>query len=164
MAILPNRTVPKVTSVAMTRPANTTAYTAGQVFNDVGATAIAFTSVIQTAGSGGIVSGGKLIINSIANPTVTYRLFLFSGDPGTTTDGTTFALAWANRALRIGWIDFVNPVVGSDCIEYTGLVSDQSLLFNLGSTGTTIYGQMITNTAYTPTSGLLSVVSLATLS
>jgi hypothetical protein len=137
----------------ITRPANTTAYTAGDVVNDNSTTTFAFANAARIAAGSGSVFGCRMILNSTTTANATFRLWLFNASPGALTDNAAYSLTYAQRGSRIGYFDLAAPIVGSDCVEIIG-TSGQSIPmgFDLPS-GTTLYGVLTATAAYVPTSG-----------
>ena len=139
----------------VTRPANTTAYTAGDV---VGATAAAieFTNV---GSGGGVGSGGHFIITdadlrfdltSVPAGMTTFRLHLYDATPGSAyADNAAWDLPSGDRANYLGYIDLGTPVdVGSTLFVQVGDLKKKIWIKNSAA----LFGYLVTNGGYTPAS------------
>lgn len=142
-------------TASFTRPANTTAYTAEDAVNDNTSTPhiLAFTSAETTP-----KTGQDIIIKSLKvstdNATVTngsFRLYICKASQTITADNTAQTLLYANRANRVGYIDFTlaSGGTGSDCGE--AVITGETIPFKLSSNA--FYGYIVAKAAYTPASG-----------
>lgn len=120
-----------------TRPADTTAYAAGDAIGASGSVVFTFDTGALGVPSGLIV-GARLIRDATTNTTVRFRGIVYDGAPtvASDADNAQFPLTWANRTVRRGYIDFSNPLTGdaasgNDCTDYTGVLNNpQGILFN----------------------------------
>jgi len=107
------------------RPADVTAYTAGDA---IGAVAdVKFTFDLAAAGiPAGLIVAARLIRNQVNNTSVRFRAGVHDAVPGTLPagDNAPAPMLWGNRVTRRGWVDFSNPIVGSDCADYAGVLSN----------------------------------------
>lgn len=136
----------------ITRPANTTAYAAGDV---LGATAAAISFIGLPAGPTR-ASGGDLFITSVdlrihvsAIPAgmTSFRLHLYDATPPSAlADNAAWDLPSGDRANYIGYIDLGTPAdVGSTLYCRADAVNAQ---IRVGSTG--VFGYLVTNGGFTP--------------
>ena len=139
-------------SVSTTRPANTTAYTAGDV---VGAS----TSVTSALSFTGLTAGEMMITSSqfmindtaILSGETTYQLHLYSATPGSAyVDNAAWDLPSGDRSTYLGYITLGAPVLMGASTLY---VENNILNKQITLTGTTLYAYLITNGGYTPESG-----------
>lgn len=146
----------------ITRPANTTAYTAGDV---VGATAAAITfSAIGTASKPLLITDAtlRLDVASIPSGMTSFRLHLYSvTPPSALADNAVWDLPSGDRASYLGYIDLGAPVdVGSTLyVQQSGV----NKLITLGAS-TSLFGYLVTNGAYTPSSAAVHNVTLSAIS
>jgi len=146
------------TTATITRPSNTTAYTAGDVVGDTGGSAI-----ISLTAAG--PSAGFVIIQSISmvfsDSTVpsgmgAFRIHMYSASPTAIADNAAFDLLSGDRATYIGYIDLPAPQdLGSTIytqVDYPGR------LIKLAAASTTLFVELETRGAYTPVSA--STVSI----
>jgi hypothetical protein len=148
-------------SVTITRPANVTAYTAGDVIGQ------ADTSVAANAGDAihvfdnvpvrAVIHGATLRIDLATIPAgmTTLRLHLYSSAPDAILDNAAWDLSSAtNRGAYQGYIEFTPADLGSS------LWSQVSPNLRVTSSGGRLYGLLVTTAGYTPTSGEVMKVTL----
>ncbi len=152
-------------SLAITRPSNTTAYTAGDVIgvadsatpSSAGSAILAFTLKGIASGQA-LITGADLTINLTAVPAsmTSFRLHLYDTSPTAILDNAAWDLPSGDRGYYLGYIDLGTPVdVGSTLFVQTDQINKQITL----KTGT-LYGELVTNGGYTPTSGAVCTVRL----
>jgi hypothetical protein len=169
MALLTGSSV-YTASVALTRPSNTTAYTAGDV---VGA---ADTTTAANAGNAiltfGNVSapGGAIRIDSVdlsINNTVVpsgmdaFRLHLYSVPPAAILDNAAFDLTLTETPRYLGFVTIALPVdIGSTLYSSTVNIGKVVRMLPYSQT---LFAKLETRGAYTPASGTLYTVKLSTV-
>ena len=142
------------TKVERTRPADTTAYAAKDVVADSTATptVITFPAIVKRNGSEGYIVAARLMTDQSTN-TARYRLHLYATAPTPIADNAPFAMLYANRENRIGFIDFsAMQTEGTGSTAALALNTEVRLAFRAGAT-TAIYGVLETLDAFTPASG-----------
>jgi hypothetical protein len=87
-----------------------------------------------------------------------YRLWLWRDTVAAVADNAQFALLWANRANRIGFIDFAHTTGGTGSDSSSSLATFVNLPFT--TAGTALFGQLTTS-GYTPASGEQHFIELA---
>lgn len=117
----------KTFSVEITRPANTTVYSANDVVADVSAAFIQFANVAKANGAGVKITRVRIQTEDTGVAGKKFNLHLYKEAPTFIADNAAFAVSYANATKRIGAI----PVVMG-----TG---------NLGTVGMNDYNVMITN-------------------
>ena len=133
----------------VTRPANVTAYSAGDV---VGATAAAITFPAIGLSDGHIMlTSIDLRIDVAAVPAgmLSFRLHLYTvTPPSALADNAVWALPAGDRANYAGFVDLGVPVdVGSTLFIQTDSVNKH---IKLSAGETALYGYLVTNGAFTP--------------
>lgn len=133
--------------VTITRPADTTAYTAGDVVG----------GVIDLPGLGDRVVNSLLItdanlrldISAIPSGMTSFRLHLYTATPPSAyADNAAWDLPSGDRSIYAGFIDLGSPAdVGSTCFAQ---VTQVNMQIHPGSGTTALYGYLVTNGAYTP--------------
>jgi hypothetical protein len=138
-----------------TRPADTTAYTSGDVVSN----STSSTTVITFSGNilnEAFVTGKSLVIkdaqltkstNSTTN--ASFRLYLYTSAVTVAADNAAFNLVYSNKHLRVGFIDFTLTTGGagtSDCAE--AFVTDANI--NAKLLGANLIGVLVAQGAYTP--------------
>jgi len=137
--------------VSFTRPANTTAYTAGDVIG-TGAGNDAIHTLANIGSSGGyvVVQSIELVLGIAAVPSgmTSFRVHFYDSSPNAAADNSVFDVASADRAKYLGYIDLPAPVdLGSTCftqIDYPGK------LFKLASASTSLFCELQTIGGFTP--------------
>ena len=97
----------EVATATITRPADTTAYTAKDaVSNSTSApAALTFTGLARLAGGSGYIVKARLMTSQAAC-TAAFKLHLFNATPTPINDNAAYTLLYANAASRIGTIEF----------------------------------------------------------
>src|SRR5436309_41001 len=133
---------------AVTRPANTTAYTANDVLGATAA-AITFASIAPSAGGEIIITSAELEIDVAAVPSgmTTFRLYLYSvTPPSALADNAAFDLPSGDRASFLGYVDLGTPVdLGSTLYVRTDAINAQ-----FSAAGANLFGYLVTAGAFTP--------------
>jgi len=141
-------------SASFTRPANTTAYTAKDaVANSASSPAVlTFSDMAGEEGGAGYLVKARLMTNQSANA-ARFRLHLFHTAPTPVNDNDQQTLLWANRANRVGHVDF-------DACQTEGTGSDAAntsnttlrLAFVCAAASKVLYGLLEALDAFTPAS------------
>ena len=132
--------------VTVTRPANTTAYTA----NDVLGGAITFTGMGPSPGGEVIITSVQMEIDVTAIPSgmTSFRLYLYSvTPPSALADNAAWDLPSGDRASYKGYVDLGSPAdLGSTLYVETNGVNKQITVPSGGS----LFGYLVTNGGFTP--------------
>ena len=120
-------TMLKAFSVEITRPANTTVYSAGDVVADVSAAFVKLADVAKTIGAGVKIIRVRIQTEDTGVASKKFNLHMYKDAPTFIADNAAFAVSYANASKRIGAI----PVVMG-----TG---------NLATVGMNDYNQCIVN-------------------
>lgn len=149
-------------AVTITRPSNTTAYTAGDVIGvaDSGTAANAGDAIITLSNigpSGGYVllQSVRLMIGASSVPAGmgAFRLHLYMASPTAILDNAAFDLVAGDVGKYAGYIDLPAPQdLGSILVtqaDYCGTA------IKLDAASTTLYAELETRGAFTPASGTL---------
>jgi len=146
--------------INFTRPANVTAYSAGDVVS--GSTSdsqLDFTSA-GTAGKSIVITEAWLRIDVATKPSgmTMFRLHLYSAAPTAIADNAVWDLSsTGDKSTYLGYIDLLSPVdVGSVLYEQTTNINKQVPL-----TTTTLFGLLVTNAAWTPASAQAISIGLS---
>jgi len=146
-----------VSMASFNRPADTTAYTAGDVVTDTtgGARALQF----PNCGRGGLILNTQLVVAHTA--TADFDLLMFESEPTNHVDNAALALVAADQPKLLGVFRFVNGTkinVGTNLELYraTSAGTDQALppcaYTTAGAAGGVLYGLLVVRTGYTPLS------------
>jgi hypothetical protein len=164
-------------TASFTRPANATAYTAGDVVsNSASATTLMqFPRVVRMEGASGTVVKARLTTDK-KDDTGAYRLFLYTKSEATVSvpaDNAPNTAIYANRPYYIGFLDFPALTSGADTTNSTGsiaiwtggvgsttqpngplaFVADGTKAGNPFAAETAIYGHLVALGTPTPASG-----------
>jgi len=150
-------------TVTITRPSNTTAYTAGDVVGDTGGSAILTLSSIGPSGGYILIQSAALIFSDISVPSGmgAFRVHLFNAAPTAVADNAQFDLTSGERAAYMGYIELNAPQdLGSTLytqLDYPGR------LIKLAAASTTLFAEIETRNAYTPVSASTVELRISTL-
>jgi len=129
----------------VTRPANTTAYSAGDVVGG----AITFATGL-TSGQHAMITGADLQyqISAIPSGMTSFRLYLYDvTPPSAIADNAAWDFASADRSAFLGYIDLGSPVdLGTTCYCQVDNVNHKIKLNGSAN----VFGYLVTATAYTP--------------
>lgn len=147
-------------STSFTRPSDTTAYAANDI---VGATAAALTFSTVGPSAGSILITGadlEIDINAIPSGMTGFKLHLYSvTPPSAAADNAAMNVPSGDRASWLGCIDLDPPVDYGDTIgSKTTNINAQIKL-----AGTNLYGYLVTNGGFTPTSAAVHKITLHTM-
>lgn len=157
-------------SPTVTRPANATPYTAGDV---VGATAAVWTFTNigpandrMTRAEGARIRIDKSVlritVTSVPAGMSTFRLHLYSASPASAyADNAVWTLHADDVASYLGYIDLGAPALPAAGAAAIFVQTKQDLEpFKLAAGSNTLYGYLVTNGAYTPTSAAVKQITL----
>lgn len=160
-----NRPVSKVITASKTRPADTTAYTAGDVVAEStsAATVWTFAGAARALGLGGILQGA-VFIDSVAQSTKPdLELYLFDTAVTTQNDNAAWAPTDADMEKCLGFIAFPSGLFktgsGNGVVNVEGIAK----VFQCASTSQDLFGILVVRNAYTPTSGEKLTIRLAVI-
>ncbi len=148
-----------VPTASKTRPANTTAYSIGQVIAEStsAATVWTFTSCVRANGGTGTLLGVQLTDTSKQATTLQANLWLFSATPTVQNDAAAFAPSSGDLANLVAVVNLVNWTAANA----NGVITANELNrpFKCGA-ATTLYGVLVAANAYTPTSNEIFSITL----
>jgi hypothetical protein len=151
--------------VELTRPADTTAYTALDAISDSTSSptvVFTFTNLSRTNGVGGYIVKALLLTDQ-KTCTSRFRLHLFDTAPTAINDNSPYLSLYANKATKLGTIDFF-AVATEDPTNSTGASTqrdDIRLKYLPTGSSRTIYGLLETLDAFTPASGQKIYIKLS---
>jgi hypothetical protein len=156
-------------TVSITRPSNTTQYTAGDVIGiadsgtpaNAGSAIHAFTNIGPTGGHI-LITGADLEIdvNAVPSGMTSFRLYLYDESPTAILDNAVWDFPSGDRSKLLGYIDLGTPVdLGATLFVQTDRSSHQGQ-WKLKDGSTTLYGELVTNGTFTPASGTVKVIRL----
>ena len=145
------------TTASVTRPSDTTPYTAGDVVGPTGGGEglLTFASAARFVTFPGKIIGANLTKNGTSITNASFRLWLFESDPAGAfaADNLAFSMAFTDRGIFIGHITFTPGIVGGTTVAYEGTLGKTlGLPFIAGASVTSIFGVLEVTGAYTPIS------------
>jgi hypothetical protein len=151
----------KIVSGSITRPANTTAYAAGDAITDSTSapTAITFAGCASANGGTGTIYSCQLVDGANQSTKGQFELWVFAGTatPTPDNDNAVFTPTDAELANLVGIFEFnawyvgdATSGVGGNCVSRA---LNQNMGFDCGASVDDLYGLMVVRNAYTPVSG-----------
>jgi hypothetical protein len=151
-------------SVSVTRPSDTTAYTAGDAMGDTSGSAIMSFDLGCPTGAQVLITDINLRWNVTALPSgaSTFRLHLYNASPDAIADNAAWDLSSAgDRGKYLGYVDLITPQdLGSTLYSPN---SNVNKLVKLAADSQIVYGVLQTVGAYTPASAAVHVVEVGAL-
>lgn len=150
-------------TTTITRPSNTTAYTAGDVVGDTGGSAIITLTSVGPSGGFVLIQSISLVFSDSTVPSGmgAFRVHLYSASPTAIADNAVFDLVSGERANYMGYVDLPTPQdLGSTLytqIDYPGR------LVKLATASTSLFAEIETRGAYTPVSASTVTLRVNTL-
>lgn len=150
-------------SATFTRPDNATPYSIGDVVGTDAAANRSFANVLAVAGGKFIILGVKMRIDAAAIPAgmTSFRLHFYDAAPTAITDNVAFNLPSADRAIYLGYITFDTGLDLGDTVWYQN--DNVNFAGKLAAASTTLYAQMETVTAFTPTNLCVKTIWLTVM-
>jgi hypothetical protein len=144
-----------VVTANFTRPANTTAYTAGDVVNNsvTVPAALTLSNCARVASGSGFISKVKFEMNSAVITNALFRIYFFTVAPTAINDNAPFTLLHADVLKYVGSVDITMRTEGSgsDCAQGYDFAS--RIPFVCAGGDANLYAIVVAEAAYTPTSG-----------
>lgn len=149
-------------TVTITRPSDTTAYTAGDVIGDTGGSAIlTFANMAKTGGGEVIITSVELEVDIAAVPSgmTSFNVRLYNASPTAIADNAAWDLPSGDRGKYLGKIGLVTPTdEGSTLFSDNDGINKQITLAS-----TSLYVELQTVGAYTPSSAAVYRLTIHTL-
>lgn len=139
-------------TTTITRPSNTTAYTAGDVVGDTGGSAIITLTNAGPKGGYALIQSVSLVFSDSSVPSgmASFRVHFYNASPTAIADNAAFDLVSGERSSYLGYVDLATPQdFGSTLytqVDYPGrMVKFASGVGNF-------FAEIETKGAYTPVS------------
>jgi len=164
--LLAIRSEPTMLAVELTRPANTTAYTPGDVISDNAAasTLLHFADFFRTSGGTGYLMRASLTTNK-KSITSRVRVHLFGAlDPTVAADNAPYREIYADAPKRLGYFDLpaMSTAVDTTNSDMSRAMNNELRHFVKASAGSrSLYVLLETLDAFTPDSGQRFLLVLA---
>ena len=141
-----------VVAATFARPNNTTAYASKDAVSDSTSspTVLSFPNIARVNAGTGYIVKARIQTNQ-STSVARFRVHLFNVAPTAINDNAAWTLLWANRAARIGYVDFdgcQTEGAGSDCAN--AMNATVRLHFATAPGTRALYGLLETLDAFTP--------------
>lgn len=141
-------------SVNTTRPSDTTAYTAGDVYGGLQT----FSSIGMSNSSVVVTSVSlRLNVTSVPSGMAGFRLHLYSATPSSLADNAVWSLTTGDRSIYEGYVDLAVPTAIGSSILYS---QNDYINKQVKLTTSALYGYLVTLGAYTPASATTSTIEI----
>jgi len=149
-------------AITITRPANATAYGAGDVVGNstaAGGGILEFTNIGSGSNSRFFLMSSQFRwdLSTIPSGATSFNLHFYSASPPSAyADNDPWDLPSGDRAYYLGYISLGTPVdLGSTCYVEANILNKEMRL-----SGTSIYAYLVTVAGYTPASGTTMGINL----
>jgi hypothetical protein len=144
-------------SATITRPANTTAYTALDVVSTEAGAVLEFTNMGQPNGVVYITAASlRVDVAAVPSGMGVFRLHLYKTAPTAIADNAAFDLPSGDRAKYCGYLDIGTPID----LGATLWAQNDETRKQVDLSGTSIYGILQTVAGFTPTSAAVKTITL----
>jgi hypothetical protein len=155
--------VSAIITSSFTRPADTTAYAAGDVVNNstTAPTVLTMAGVGRRNGGSGEIVRISLTTNNATVTNGTFRVYIFNATHATQNDNAAWTALHANRAALVGYVDLA--ILSVDSASGTAAVSkddDVRMPFVCAAGDDDLYVEVVATGAYTPASAQVFQVQL----
>lgn len=161
MSFPSNNTSGHSATVTITRPADTTAYTAGDVIGDTGGSAIfTFANMARAAGDVLITSVElEIDVASVPSGMTGFNLRLYNASPTAIADNAAWDLPSGDRGKYLGKIALGTPVDEGSTL----FIDNDNINKQITLPTTSLYVELQTVGAFTPTSACVKRLTIHTM-
>lgn len=138
-------------STEITRPSNTTLYTAKDVIGTSPATYITFSNCASSTGGSGSIIQLTLETNDVAFTDSTIRLHIYSDTPTAIADNEPFVKLYADKGKYVGYVDFL-MLEETTATGEAGFATKDNIVLDYICTDTSLYGILESIDGVTPAS------------
>jgi len=153
---------PRYTSrLSITRPADTTAYTALDVVGPATTGVLEFTNIAPVGGGAIVLLYASLMVESASVPSGmgSFKIHLYSSAPTAIADNAAFDLPSGDRTKYLGSITLGTPAD----LGATLFVEDDMIRKQVIATGSSLFGITQTVSAFTPSSATIKNWTLSSV-
>jgi hypothetical protein len=146
--------------ISLTRTADTTAYTAGDVIGNATTSiwTFPFTNMIKGSQFQIVSATLKIANTSVPSGMSSFTLNLYNATPTNIADNAAYSLASADASKYLGYLDMALPVDKGDILFSQNSYANFARSFATASNS--LYGFLATNGAFTPTSACIKTIDL----
>lgn len=161
MSFPSNNTSGHSATVTITRPADTTAYTAGDVIGGTGGSAIfTFANMARTAGEVLITSVElEIDVASVPSGMTGFNLRMYNASPTAIADNAAWDLPSGDRGKYLGKIALGTPVDEGSTL----FIDNDNINKQIALSSTNLYVELQTVGAFTPTSACVKRLTIHTM-
>src|SRR4030042_3959528 len=148
-----SKSISGVSLVTITRPANETPFSAGDVYGPAATANLTFANILPNTGQHFYIVNAYMyvVLATVPANMSTFTLHLFSSAQTAIADNAAWVLVTGDKDKYFGSITFSLPAVKGGVILWSQ-IEDINIKRKLDVLSNTIYGQLVTNGAYTPAS------------
>jgi len=144
--------IKRIAAPLITRPADTTAYAAGDGVGTASTVVQTLTGAARQNSGGGRILTARLFKSGTTVTNATFSVLLFSTAPTTVADNAAFNLLYAEQAYYIGTIAFSTMTVQGSGGGFAATVANPAVWYQTASGSKALYAVIIATAAYTPAS------------
>ena len=155
-----DQTIGHTTTVSITRPADTTAYTAGDAIGDTSGSAImTFADMGKATGGDVIITSVELEVDAASSSIAGCNLRLYNAAPAAIADNASWDLVSGDRGKYLGKIALSAPTdEGSTLFSDNDQINKQ-----LNLVDGNLYAVLQTTSGYTPAASIVHRITVHTL-
>ncbi|MFA5922321.1 MAG: hypothetical protein WC856_13680 [Methylococcaceae bacterium] len=155
-----NAVVSHSATVTVTRPADTTAYTAGDVIGDTGGSAImTFANMGKAAGGEVMITSVELELDVATSAMAGTKLRLYNAAPTAIADNAAWDLVSGDRGKYLGQITLSTPTDEGSTLFCDNDGINKQITLASGS----LYAELQTVSAFTPASAIVKRITIHTI-
>jgi hypothetical protein len=139
-----------VVSATFTRPNDTNAYSANDTVGPTVAAVMTFANVGRVVAGTGYITNVRLVKSTNVTSNATFRFWLYQTAPAAIADNAPFTLLYANRAIRLGYVDLPCTTEGAGSDSASCFLANVNLKFACAAGSRDLYGVLETKQAYAP--------------
>lgn len=130
------------------RPGDTTAYAINDVVGN--GAVVTFQNVGAEPEGSGYITNVRLVKSTATVANALFRLWLYNSAPAAIADNSPFTLLYADRAIRLGYVDLACTTEGTGSDSASALVTNINLKFKCAAGSQNLWGVLEAKQAYAP--------------
>ena len=144
--------IKKITATEITRPANTTAYTAGDAVGGASSSVLTLSNAARTNSGGGRILGVRLFKSGTTVTSATFTVLFFNSSPTDVADNAAFNLTYAEKAYFVGSVALSTMTVQGSGGGFAFSYPNPPLWFQTATSSKALYAVVTAAAGYTPAS------------
>ena len=142
----------RIAASEVTRPANTTAYAAGDAVGTATSSVLTLSNAARQNSGGGRVLAVRLFKSGTTVTNATFTIHFFNTAPTDVADNAALDILYAQQSRYIGNLALSTMVVGGSGGGYAYLNANPPLWYSTASGSKALYAVIVATAAYTPAS------------